>query len=568
MKAYGAVGNGTTVDTTAVQNCVNAALAAGGGIVYFPAGTYVISNVTFGSSLIVEGAGQQGASGTGPTASGGTVLLLDPAQKVTNGSNVVVCRVSPASTTNYTSFFVMRDLTIDGNKTQWASSDTSTQKVFGFYCGQGPGLTDPVTYATMQNVTIQNCRTYGFDVENAGNVTLINCVAANNGYVTGGGAAQNADGFTLIGNDITVIGCQSYGNANRGYLGGQSATTYSRVELQGCEAWGNGSHGALLGSGTGFFLYGAKITGGSFYGNGTSGTGAGIELTTNCTSSAVTGAYCAANASQGIIATGGSYNAITGNTCTGNASNGIAVSGGSYCTVTGNSLSANSTASSTEPEIYLYTSSTYCSVTGNSVNGTVAAHAIAEQSGGGTDYNLITGNTATSVSSPPVVTAGTHTFASANTGSAAPAIELVPAIRTSGPVTLTAGGELSACDTTTGPFTINLPSAPAEGTQYGAKLVGQAGTNAVTIASAGTDRFNYTGGPVTLTLQFLNQGITLQYHAGSPGIWYVLGDDFPQTALDGRYALAPSVHTGSFPAGTGQFAGCDASSGSLTATLP
>ena len=165
------------------------------------------------------------------------------------------------------------------------------------------------------------------------------------------------------------------------------------------------------------------------------------------------------------------------------------------------------------------------------------------------------------MSSPPVVTAGTHTFASANTGSAAPAIELVPAIRTSGPVTLTAGGELSACDTTTGPFTINLPSAPAEGTQYGAKLVGQAGTNAVTIATAGTDRFNYSGGPVTLTLQFLNQGITLQYHAGSPGVWYVLGDDFPQTALDGRYALAPSVHTASFPAGTGQFAGCDATSG-------
>ena len=56
----------------------------------------------------------------------------------------------------------------------------------------------------------------------------------NNGYVTGGGAAQNADGnHPHRQRYITAIGRQSDGNANRGYLGGQSATTYSRVDLQG-----------------------------------------------------------------------------------------------------------------------------------------------------------------------------------------------------------------------------------------------------------------------------------------------------------------------------------------------
>lgn len=40
---YGAVGDGATDDTTAIQNAINAAVAAGGGIVYFPIGTYLVS---------------------------------------------------------------------------------------------------------------------------------------------------------------------------------------------------------------------------------------------------------------------------------------------------------------------------------------------------------------------------------------------------------------------------------------------------------------------------------------------------------------------------------------------
>ena len=138
VKTYGALGDGTTVDTTAVQSAVTAALAGGGGIVFFPPGTYPISGVTFGSSLIVQGAGQQGASGTGPTAGGGTVLLLDPAQKVVNGPNTVVCRVAPASSTNYTSFFAMRDLTIDGNKGLWADTTRPRSGSSGSTAVRGP----------------------------------------------------------------------------------------------------------------------------------------------------------------------------------------------------------------------------------------------------------------------------------------------------------------------------------------------------------------------------------------------------------------------------------------------
>jgi len=42
VRSYGATGDGTTDDTTAVQVAIDAAIAAGGGIVYFPRGVYKI----------------------------------------------------------------------------------------------------------------------------------------------------------------------------------------------------------------------------------------------------------------------------------------------------------------------------------------------------------------------------------------------------------------------------------------------------------------------------------------------------------------------------------------------
>lgn len=47
---YNATGNGTTDDTAAVNAALSAAEAAGGGVVYFPAGTYLISSALAGLS--------------------------------------------------------------------------------------------------------------------------------------------------------------------------------------------------------------------------------------------------------------------------------------------------------------------------------------------------------------------------------------------------------------------------------------------------------------------------------------------------------------------------------------
>ncbi|MBM4644177.1 hypothetical protein GS464_16310 [Rhodococcus hoagii] len=57
VKDYGALGDGTTDDTDSIQDALDAAESAGGGEVYFPAGTYKVSHVFAGVGVSIQGAG-------------------------------------------------------------------------------------------------------------------------------------------------------------------------------------------------------------------------------------------------------------------------------------------------------------------------------------------------------------------------------------------------------------------------------------------------------------------------------------------------------------------------------
>jgi ABC-type cobalt transport system substrate-binding protein len=96
-----------------------------------------------------------------------------------------------------------------------------------------------------------------------------------------------------------------------------------------------------------------------------------------------------------------------------------------------------------------------------------------------------------------------------------------------------AAGDLVPVDTTSGAVTVTLPNAPAAKTRVAVKHIIQGGTNAVTIACAGSDVFNKTGGSTTATLSLLNQAMLLTYD--SSGIWTVLADDQPLSSLDLRF---------------------------------
>lgn len=74
VRAFGAAGNGTTIDTDAINRAIDAAAAAGGGTVFFPAGTYASYSVRLKSNITLE------------LSAGATLLAADaPAQGTPGG---------------------------------------------------------------------------------------------------------------------------------------------------------------------------------------------------------------------------------------------------------------------------------------------------------------------------------------------------------------------------------------------------------------------------------------------------------------------------------------------------
>lgn len=107
----------------------------------------------------------------------------------------------------------------------------------------------------------------------------------------------------------------------------------------------------------------------------------------------------------------------------------------------------------------------------------------------------------------------------ATTAAASKAQGLTPtAVKTS--AYTAAAGDYVPVDISAGPVTVTLPSAPADKTRIAVQAVAVAGSNTVTIATAGADVLNTAAGPTSMTLASLNQGVVLQY-AATPHIWYV-----------------------------------------------
>jgi len=67
VKAYGAKGDGTTLDTEAINKAIEAAAAKGGGTVHFPAGTYLSFSIRLKSNIMLY------------LGAGATLLAADPA---------------------------------------------------------------------------------------------------------------------------------------------------------------------------------------------------------------------------------------------------------------------------------------------------------------------------------------------------------------------------------------------------------------------------------------------------------------------------------------------------------
>jgi len=86
VKSFGAVGDGTTLDTTALQKAIDAASAAGGGVVYFPTGRFLSGTLTLKSRITLE-------LSPGAVLLGSTRMADYPVKHLLYGQNLEDCAI-------------------------------------------------------------------------------------------------------------------------------------------------------------------------------------------------------------------------------------------------------------------------------------------------------------------------------------------------------------------------------------------------------------------------------------------------------------------------------------------
>lgn len=203
--AYGATGDGTTNDSTAIQSALDACEAGGGGVVYFPEATYICKNLTVASNTTLLGDGK--------TAS---ILKLPAAAIYTD---TILLNETTASFTN--SGIRILSLGFDGNGAQQSGSQTRFSELVGF--GRVTNL--KVIDCLFKNVgyiglAIGSCRDFEIDVDledcgfngatsNGGPALFVSRVGSSDDMSEGGEITFRAKdcfwhGATIHGRRITI----------------------------------------------------------------------------------------------------------------------------------------------------------------------------------------------------------------------------------------------------------------------------------------------------------------------------------------------------------------------------
>jgi len=231
VKTYGAKGDGVTDDTAAIQATVNVCEAAGGGVVFFPVGVYIVS-----AEITIVGA----AAGIAPPGETGGVTIAGASKR---GSRV-------HATAGFTLFNVsngavgnnvkgLRDIWLDGPGKAVANG-------LAFFSDTGGGY-------SYQSVFVTNFETgFSFYDSTRGNATDVVVWACGTGVKFGWQSDEH------IWDSCSVHNCDV------GYKMGQTDGTHTtRVLSANCMVFLGGE---IHHCGLGFQLYDASATGVKFLG--------------------------------------------------------------------------------------------------------------------------------------------------------------------------------------------------------------------------------------------------------------------------------------------------------------
>jgi hypothetical protein len=220
VKNYGAVGNGTTDDTAAINSALSALTAAGKGIVYFPAGIYkTTGDHSVSVPCTVYGAG----NGTIGAGNGVSVLSL------ANSSNTTILKVLAKNVT-------IRDLGLYGNK----GNQTTTSH------GITTSASTAGNYLKLQNLWISSFHDDGINLSSTGSSLSADIISITSDSNAGRGIVFNSGAA-----DCTVTSSiLSQNDLSGAYI------NCADVVFNAVHCWGNGkvgtgndTHGMMMPSG-------------------------------------------------------------------------------------------------------------------------------------------------------------------------------------------------------------------------------------------------------------------------------------------------------------------------------
>jgi parallel beta-helix repeat protein len=230
VKSYGAVGDGTTDDTEAIQDTLDAAETAGGGIVYFPKGTYLVSTgLTVGNNITICGAGYS------------SIVKLD------SGNTTKVFSNNDTSTGN--SNITIRDLKIDGNKANRTGNldymiyfdnvdNVLIENIFFYNSRWDDIFLQSVNNYKINNIYSENCRMVSVGTYYlCSHGTISNCYVYN---LVAAEAGLFGHSYRINGTDVVVENCIADGCGDAAFVVNFADSTWDtrakRVTLNNCVA--------------------------------------------------------------------------------------------------------------------------------------------------------------------------------------------------------------------------------------------------------------------------------------------------------------------------------------------